>query len=700
MPWDKVVLALALGAIFGRPPALDPAANAGARERGTTRGLRAAESTAATTGEPPAGLSREEWSQIQGLVEKGQYHAASAARPGEPTVLEASNPRQGYVTTFRPEGIELASRPAAGSDWRLAMRVTGFGYEGDVQPVPTVEPVADKQRVEYRRGPVIEWYENRPEGLEQGFTVAEPPGHQAEVLVVALAVAGDGQVALEDNAARFADVSGRTLLRYTGLETRDADGRVLPTRMEGGGRELRLLVEAGSARFPVTVDPTFVQEQKLVASDGSSDGAAYDWFGISVSVSGDTAVVGAYGDDVGGNANQGSAYVFVRTGGVWDEQQKLVASDGAANDYFGISVSVSGDTAVVGAAGDDIGAISDQGSAYVFVRTGGVWSEQQKLVASDGAVYDRFGVSVSVSGNTAVVGAYADYVGGNLDQGSAYVFVRSGGVWSEQQKLVAPDGTANDYFGISVSVSGDTAVVGAYWDDAGANANQGSAYVFVRNGGVWSEQQKLVASDGAAGDYFGVSVSVSGDTAVVGARYDDVGANMSQGSAYVFVRSGGVWSEQQKLTASDGATGDGFGISVSVSGDTAVVGAYGDSVGANTSQGSAYVFVRNGGVWSEQQKLVAPDGAAYDDFGYSVSVSGDTVVVGAYWDDVGANAGQGSAYLFSADLIFKDGFQWAHVGPRPANSGSCGQRSSPRSQSPRQIPSSRAVRTVSESGGT
>ncbi len=644
------VFALALGGILTqahRPLAPTPATTDGAPERATARGLRVGdEPTAANAGtraqadEPPAGLSREEWAQIRGLVAKGQYHAASVTGPGEPTVLKASNPRQGYVTTFRPEGIELASRPVVGNDWRLAVRVTGFGYEGEVLPLPAAEPIADKQRVEYRRGPVTEWYENRPEGLEQGFTIAEPPGHRADVLVVALAVTGDGEVALEGDDARFTDASGRTLLRYTGLETRDASGKALPTRMEGGGRELRLLVEAGSARFPATVDPTFVQEQKLVASDG----AAYDDFGKSVSVSGNTAVVGAYGDDVGANA-EGSAYVFVRSGGVWSQQQKLVASDGAASDYFGKSVSVSGDTAVVGAYLDDVGANLDQGSAYVFVRSGGVWSQQQKLMASDGATSDYLGTSVSLSGDTAVVGAYGDDVGANANQGSAYVFVRSGGVWSQQQKLVAPDGATSDYFGASASASGDTAVVGAYGDDVGANANQGSAYVFVRSGGVWSQQQKLGAADGAADDVFGYSVSVSGDTAAVGAYGDDIGASANQGSAYVFVRSGGVWSEQQKLVASDGAAGDAFGYSVSVSGDTAVVGAFQDAVGVNGYQGSAYVFVRNAG-WSEQQKLLAFDGAASDQFGYSVSVSGDTAVAGATFDDVAANGDQGSAYMF------------------------------------------------------
>jgi len=179
-----------------------------------------------------------------------------------------------------------------------------------------------------------------------------------------------------------------------------------------------------------------------------------------------------------------------------------------------------------------------------------------------------------------------------MRRGSAYVFIRSGTVWTEQQKLVAADGVDNDQLGQWVALSGDTVVAGAYDDDVGANVDQGSAYVFTRSGGVWTQQQQLTAADGAAGDQFGGSVAVVGDTAVVTASSDDVGANADQGSAYVFTRSGTVWTQQQQLTASDGAAGDAFGASAAISGDTAVVGAYTDDVGANTDQGSAYVFTR------------------------------------------------------------------------------------------------------------
>jgi uncharacterized repeat protein (TIGR01451 family) len=595
----------------------------------------------APTSNSPAGLSPREWDEIRGLVQRGRYHAAPVRRPGEPSVLEASNPEQGYVTSFRREGIELASGGASGDGWRLAVRVAGYGRRGEVRPLPGAEPVADEERVEYQRGPVSEWYANRPGGLEQGFTIAEaPPGDTGGPLAIELATDGDLSLAVEGDRAAFADASGRTVVRYSELAAWDADGRALPSRMEASGPGLRLVVEAETARFPVTVDPTFVQEAKLVGNM-DPDGVADDRFGVSVAVSGDTAVVGAHQDDILGHADRGSAYVFVRSAGVWSPQQKLMASDGAAGDEFGFSVAVSGDTVVVGAYLDD-GTGADQGSAYVFVRAGRDWSEQRKLTASDSAPGDWFGRSVAISGETVLVGAPRDTVGSNPAQGSAYAFVRAGTSWSQQQKLTATSGAINDSFGASVALSGDTALVGAPYK----LSYMGVAYVFVRSGAVWSQQQTLTASD-PADDQFGLAVAVGGDTAVVGAVYDDVGANANQGSAYVFVRSSGVWSQQQKLTAGDGGANDQFGLSVAISGDTAVVGALGDDVGANANQGSAYVFVRSSGVWSQQQKLIAADGAAGDQFGNSVGVSGDNAVVGAPRDDLGANADQGSAFAFA-----------------------------------------------------
>lgn len=384
------------------------------------------------------------------------------------------------------------------------------------------------------------------------------------------------------------------------------------------------------------------QSAKLIAEDG----AAGDDFGQSVAVSGDTVVVGAYRDNVGGNQGQGSAYVFIKNGTVWTQQAQLAAASGASLDAFGSGVAIEGETIVVGAGFADVNGNADQGSAYIFTRSGTVWTQQARLAASDGGAGDTFGYDVDISGNTIIVSAAGDTIGGNQSQGAAYIFVGSGAAWTEQAKLTAADGAAQDQFGYSVDISGDTALVGAGSDTVGANQAQGSAYIFVRNGTAWTQQAQLVAADGAALDFFGRAVALSNDTAVVGASNYRVNANRGQGAAYVFVRSGAAWTLQSRLTAADGEMSDQFGFSVAIEGDTIVAGANADDIGANSNQGSAYVFTRSGASWTQRQRLTADDGAASDIFGSSVSIGGNDIIVGAIGDDVGANANQGSAYAF------------------------------------------------------
>ncbi|MHC4132552.1 MAG: FG-GAP repeat protein [Planctomycetota bacterium] len=393
----------------------------------------------------------------------------------------------------------------------------------------------------------------------------------------------------------------------------------------------------GNAK-PTDIHPSaFHQDQqdKLLASDGAAD----DWFGDSVCINGDYAIVGARGDDDNGSES-GSAYIFALEDtdcNDWDEAAKLTAAIGDADDRFGVSVSISGNYAIVGADHDDHSA-SNSGAAYIFFYNGINWSEQAKLSAVDGTTNDYFGKSVSISGDYAIIGAYGDE--------SAYIFKRNGINWSGQAKLTASDGAAGNRFGFSVSISGNYAIVGAYYDDDNGT-NSGSAYIFKRNGASWSEQDKLYNADAAAYDYFGYSVSISGDYAIIGAYGDDDNGNRS-GSAYIFKRNGTSWNEQAKLTAADGAADDNFSRSVSVSGNYAIVGSVLDDDNG-TSSGSAYIFERDGTSWSEQAKLTATDAAAGDYFGTSVSISGAHAIVGAYTDDDNGS-GSGSAYMFGKVL--------------------------------------------------
>ncbi|MCA9222495.1 MAG: FG-GAP repeat protein, partial [Planctomycetales bacterium] len=332
--------------------------------------------------------------------------------------------------------------------------------------------------------------------------------------------------------------------------------------------------------------------------------------------------------------------MFRKVAGVWQQIAKLIADDAASTDEFGASISVSGDTAVIGVRLDDDDG-NASGSAYMFREVAGVWQQIAKLTADDAAADDQFGNSVALSGDTAVIGALLDNDGGS-ESGSAYVFRELGGVWQQVAKLTANDAAAGDSFGSSVAINGDMVVIGADRDDDGG-LNSGSAYVFRELGGVWQEIAKLTAADATADDHFGYSVSLSGDTAVIGAYFDDGGSSNS-GSAYVFREVAGVWQQIAKLTAADAGANDRFGWSVSHSGDTAVIGAFFDDDGGNNS-GSAYVFRELGGEWQQVAKLTTADATADDRFGYSVSVSGDTALIGAYFDDDGG-INSGSAYVF------------------------------------------------------
>jgi sugar lactone lactonase YvrE len=561
----------------------------------------------------------------EGLHQAFAAAAYSLADAGHGT-WRGVNPRQRLTVEFDSREIRLTH-----PDGSVSFHLSGYGYGDWLQKPVSAKMAANGNRVDYHRGDLIEWYVNGSRGLEQGFTLYRRPAmdHESGPLTIALDVTGGllAEQRGDDDSVVFESGKG-VVLRYAGLMARDARGQVLPSRVEARGHEIMLIVEDRKAQYPLVVDPTWTQQQTLAAPDGT----AYGYFGAAVSVSGDTAVVGAWG----ASDTRGTAYVFVNTAGKWILQQELTASDGAMGDKFGWSVSVNGDTAVIGAWSEN----NYQGAAYVFVRSLGVWTQQQKLTASGDESVAFFGYSVAVDGNTAVIGAE----GSNGGQGTVYVFARSGGAWSQQQELTTSDGAADDAFGLSVSVNGNTAVIGA----PGKNDSQGTAYVFLNSGGVWNQQQELMASDGVANDNFGNSVSICGETAVIGAP-----ANGGRGAVYVFVNSAGAWGQQRKLIASDGAPGAHFG-SVSVNGDTAVIGAQLQ----NGGPGVAYMFVRNGGAWTQQQEMAASGSVA---FGNAVSVSGATVVIGAQI----TNTSQGAAYVFVRPIL---GTNAILVGSAPGSS--------------------------------
>ena len=405
------------------------------------------------------------------------------------------------------------------------------------------------------------------------------------------------------------------------------------------------LIFSSTVCFSQLPSTSLVQLATLSASDGSSG----TYFGVSTAISGDTVVVGSNN----ANSNSGAAYVFVRPITGWGDMvqtAKLTASDGKQGDGFGDSVSISGDTIVIGAPNHQTGTLR-QGAAFVFSKPATGWhdmTETAKLTASDEGEGDSFGQSVAISGNTIAIGS----TGNNNFQGSAYVYLKPSTGWkttSRFQAKLTDNDDPNGMLGIAVSVSGNTVVAGAYNN----NGAPGAAYVFVRPTSGWTsatQTAKLTASDGDSADLFALNLAICGNTVLVGARNDPSnGITAGPGAAYLFVEPPSGWidaTETAKLTASDAVEGSGFGSSVALNDKAAVVGAAFYTVGENQGQGAAYVFKKPLTGWQTtalfNSKLTAVGGTANSYFGFATSISGTTIAIGGY----AANSFEGSEYVF------------------------------------------------------
>lgn len=407
------------------------------------------------------------------------------------------------------------------------------------------------------------------------------------------------------------------------------------------------------------------QVRKLVASSGSVN----DIFSWSVAISGDLALVGAPWATGNGVQGTGQVYLFHRDLGgenQWGEYSALSPSDGRNGDHFGESIAINGDVIVAGAHQHRVDGNTFQGAAYLFDRNYGgadAWGQTWKLTGSDGATGDRFGGTVTIDGQAIAIGAAEADVDGDLDQGAVYVYRGSGSAWAFEAKPIAADGLANDRYGATLSLDGTLALFGAPQDSVGGNAEQGSAYIHDRNAGgagAWGQVRQLTAGDGAAGDLFGSAVAIHGEIALVGAPYTDIAGQTDQGAVYVFRRNlGGAdqWGQVLKVVASDGAAGDRFGAAISLQGDTVVIGA----PGVQADRGAAYVLARNSGgidTWGELQKIMASDGEAGDQFGSAVVLDSVFAAIGAPSQDAPLTD-QGAVYLFHRN---QDGIdQWGQI---------------------------------------
>jgi len=597
------------------------------------------------------------WGPVSGALGRTDpaYRAAGAGAG-----FVARNPRQRLQARFSSAGVSVRSGQAL-----LGLRLNGYGYGGSLRALAAVAPTASANRVLYRHGSLSEWYANGPLGLEQGFTLAaRPGGRRVGPLTLALSLSGNARGVLSRSSGGVTFSHRGSSLSYRGLGATDARGRTLPAWVQLQRGELLLRVDDAGARYPLRVDP-FFQQAKLTASDG----AAGDFLGNSVAISGDTIVAVAPGATVNGQADEGAAYVFVKPAGGWQNATQTAKLAPSANGSGGFlfSVAIEGDTIVAGNYGATVAGNVGEGAVYVFVEPRGGWrSETQTatLTEAAGEANDNLGGSVAIEGDTVIAGAFGVTVDGRAYQGAVDVFREPRSGWRDETAsavLTASDGAAGDGLGDAVAVDGATIIAGAPGATVDGNSAEGAAYVFVEPRWGWrtaTETAKLTVSDGQANAFAGSAVAISRRTAVVGAPNATVDGDINAGAAYVFTMPRWGWrseTEAAELTASD-INPDGFydlGYAVAILGHTIVAGAPYETLPNGPPdivfEGAIYVYRMPPGGWrseTQTETLTGSDITTVGWLGLSLATQRDTIVAGAPLTTVGENDVQGAVYVF------------------------------------------------------
>ena len=547
----------------------------------------------------------------------------------------AANPAQRLSARFTRSGVSVG---VGGS--RVGLGPPAVGYGSSLTPFTAVAPQAHGNRVLYAYPGLDEWYANGPLGIEQGFTLARAPAAAAEgPLTLSMALSGDTTAHLDPSGREvLLTRSGRDLLRYGELTATDARGHALYSWLSAAGGHLLLHVDAAGARYPVRIDP-LVQAGELTASGGTAE----DGLGGAVAASGHTIVAGAPGRGL----NDGAVYVFEELGTGW-RQTAMVTPSPLSEEAFGASVAISGNTLVVGAPLD----ISEQGAAYVFERSGSAWTQVAELTAADGSAgRDLLGSSVAISGSTVVAGAPLHKVGSTRYQGAVYVFEKPALGWAngnQTAELTVHGGAEAEELGYSLAMSENTIAAGAPNYRETPHDLKGAVYVFEKPGSTWTDATQtaeLTAADGALDDAFGASIGISGNTIAAGAPFHKDGAGSAHGAVYMFEKPGPKWAnetEQAELTPSDGDETHSFGYSLALSGGSLVVGS-----NASLGAGRLYLFEQSGPKWaSTEQPLAYPTaGGSGADIGWSVAIAEGTILSG----EPLSNGRRGAVFLFGGE---------------------------------------------------
>ncbi|MCF6262496.1 MAG: FG-GAP repeat protein [Xanthomonadales bacterium] len=669
----------------------------------------------------PEGLTQKEWGSIKKLLKNKQYGSFKQV-DGSYT---SSNIANGWQIKYGTDGhTVLTPYGSQESQYYIGLKLKSLGYAKQTRYENPERLTASEQELSYHWDDnVKEIWTNSADKLEQWFEIQQQPqgelaGHQ---LVLQLALSTNLEVIQSGDALSFSDK-----ISYDKLKVWDSKGVIMPASMQLQNNMIALVIDDSLAQYPLTIDPSF-QQQAYLKSSNSESGDLFGWSAdisgdtLVVGAHGeDSSATGVNGDESNNLAEaSGAVYIFIRTASGWQQQAYIKASNTDSNDQFGRSVAISGDTVVIGAFNEDsnaTGVDGDQannaaavsGAAYIFTRTGTSWEQQAYLKASNTGADDWFAYQVDISGDTVVVSSQredSNSTGINsspnnfsTNSGAAYVFTRNGaGEWDQQAYLKASNTGNFDGFGGSIAISNDTIVVGARAEGSnsiGIDGDQsnnlatesGAAYIFTRSGESWTQQAYLKASNTDARDHFGNPVAIADDTVVIGALNEDsnaVGIDGDQtdnsansaGAAYVFTRSGTAWEQQAYLKASNTGDGDLFSSGIGVSGNTIIMGAQREGSSAtgidgdetddsSGSAGAAYVYTRIEGVWGQHAYLKASNTGGGDEFGSNVTISGNTVLVGAAREDSNATGvdgdgnnnlarTSGAVYVFG-DLITTD----------------------------------------------
>jgi len=582
-----------------------------------------------------APLSTQAALQVAVLNTLAKENASSAS------LLDRRGCMQGNTSGVQACFDKHGSRFIGAEAGTINLELSSFGRTGSMSATSKVDPSVAHGRVVYAHNGITEWWRPVGPGYEQGFDIPRKPQGNSELRIV-----------LTSNVASEKAPQGVAwgALRYGSLAVVDARGETVPATMTARAEQIVLAINDANAEYPLLVDPVvWTQQQKIVASDG----VANDMFGSAVVIFGEKAFIGASEASIGSNSRQGAVYLFQKSAGTWTQTQKIVSSDGAALDMFGNSLAINQSTGqlVVGAYNKQVGTVSQAGTVYTFDNFLGTYIQTYEITAPDPASADHFGQNVSTYNNIIVTGTAYKTISGVPNAGKTYIYrAPSGGSYALAQTITTASGQEEE-FGYNVLMAGNTIFIGApYYQTPGAQYISGAVYIYNPSSSCpvsapcWSLTQRIVPSVYSDTEGFSQSMASDGTTLLVGAPYYTPGnlyAYRNQGSVDVFLLSGGTWSQAQKLLSSDGGANDRFGTGLAMSGTTALIGAP-----RNLTPGAAYSFTSSGGVWTQSQEFVASDGAAGDYFGGEISMSGTSALISAQLANVSGSTFQGAAYFF------------------------------------------------------